>query len=53
MTNESEYIRCVGEDGKIHICKPHEDVCNCGVKVLTKVITKQHDKLFSCYECTY
>ena len=47
------YIRCVGEDRKIHICKPHDTVCKCGVKVLTKIVTEEHKNLFSCYECTY
>ena len=47
-------IDCIGIDYKIHVCQPHLNVCECGVKVKRKKITLQDwDKYFSCYECSY
>jgi hypothetical protein len=52
--DDPEYFEYIGEDRKIHLCKPHEDTCYCGVKVLRKKVTyNDREKLYSCYECTY
>jgi GTPase Era involved in 16S rRNA processing len=56
MSDEREdgnYIRCIGVDGKQHICEPQKDTCYCGVKVKTKKPQRDDYKRFSCYECTY
>jgi hypothetical protein len=50
---EENYIRCIGVDGKQHICKPEKDTCYCGVKVKTKKPQRDDYLRFSCYECTY
>ena len=47
-------ILCIGEDRKIHLCKPNEDKTKCGVKVINKKPTgEQLAELYNCYECTY
>jgi len=49
-----QYIYCIGVDRQKHMCKPEETLTNCGVKIVKKKLTDQdHNKYFSCYECTY
>jgi len=54
-----EMIKVVGIDRKYHMSKSYENVCLCGIKILTK---KENDVygnglseglIYSCYECTY
>lgn len=48
------WIDCIGEDFKLHICKPNEKVCKCGIKVKNKKLQdKDYEKYYSCYECSY
>lgn len=47
-------IQCIGVDRKIHVCEPHKDKTDCGVKVLRKEVYEQdYNKMFSCWQCTY
>jgi len=48
-----KYIQCIGVDNKLHICKPDEDICKCGVKVKSKKLLSKDCERYSCYECTY
>lgn len=51
--NDKNFIRCIGTDGKQHICYPWQDKCYCGVDVLRKKLLRDDYKRFSCWECTY
>lgn len=55
MSNEKEkvFIRCIGIDGKQHICEPHKDICKCGVKVDNKKPLRDDYNRCGCYECDY
>lgn len=47
-------ILCIGEDRKIHICKPDRDKAKCGIKVINKKPTdKQLVELYNCCKCSY
>lgn len=47
-------IKCVGKDGKIHLCEPHENKTKCGKEIQSKNIKPQdYSKRFSCGECSY
>lgn len=47
-------ILCIGEDRRIHVCEPHKDQTECGIKVIKKDVSDtEFGKLFSCWECTY
>lgn len=51
---EDVYIRCIGKDEKIHICKPQETITKCGTDIKKKNPTvHEQDGKYSCYECTY
>ena len=49
------YIEVLGVDRKKHIAEPHLKTTKCGIKILYKYIpkSKDGDRYFSCYECTY
>jgi len=48
------YISVIGVDRKIHTAKPHSKTTECGIKILSKNVTKKDYKdKFSCYECTF
>jgi len=51
--NDKNLVRCIGTDGKQHICYPWEEKCYCGVPVLRKKPLRDDWKRLSCYECTY
>lgn len=47
-------IECTGIDRKRHVCKPHESVTKCGVKILRKKVGQlDRAELDACYECTF
>jgi len=50
---KDKFIRCIGVDGKLHVCEPHKDTCKCGVKVAIKKSEQNNQQRYSCYECTY
>lgn len=45
-------IDCIGIDGKLHRCEPHESETKCGVEVKRKK-NIDRTKLCGCWECTY
>ncbi len=53
MDDKIKYISCVGVDGNLHECEPHEDICFCGIKVKRKKLLRDDYERYSCYECTY
>lgn len=50
---DQHYNKCIGEDGKQHICYPWSDKCYCGVAVIRKKLLRDDWKRLSCYECTF
>jgi hypothetical protein len=47
-------IKCIGKDGVIHTCEPHESKTTCGKEIESKKVKPQdYLKRFSCWECTY
>ncbi len=51
--NTCSKVSVVGVDNKIHLASPWSSKCDCGVKIRSKYLSKVHNDLLDCYECTY
>jgi len=48
------YIKCIGEDEKIHTCEVDKTVTKCGKKIKSKKVRERdYDLRFSCGDCSY
>lgn len=53
VETQPTYIKCIGEDRRLHIAEPHKSTTYCGVKVLKKKFTPEgFTRYFSCWDCS-